>query len=129
MYTNAYDASLNVKNGFPVFSTLIEANSIGKHEDQFAAFKLTDEDRQEIHRLARDPRIGDYLARCHECTLAWLCDFGHFLLSRKCLLGACKRCCARHLLPVILLLLEGKKAIPGLSLVKQGRFSCRLMYG
>jgi len=58
VYSNSYDASLNVKNGFPVFSTVIEANSIGKQEDQFAAFRLTDEDRQEIHRLARDPRIG-----------------------------------------------------------------------
>ena len=58
MYSNSYDASLNVKNGFPVFSTVIEANSVGKQKDQFAAYKLTDEDRQEIHRLARDPRIG-----------------------------------------------------------------------
>lgn len=61
VYSNSYDASLNVKNGFPVFSTVIEANSIGKQEDQFAAFRLTDEDRQEIHRLARDPRIGELL--------------------------------------------------------------------
>ena len=58
VYSNSYDASLNVKNGFPVFSTVIEANSVSKQKDQFAAFKLTDEDRQEIHRLARDPRIG-----------------------------------------------------------------------
>ena len=28
VYTNTYDASLNVKNGFPVFSTLVEANHI-----------------------------------------------------------------------------------------------------
>lgn len=59
VYSNSYDASLNVKNGFPVFSTVIEANSIGKQKNEFAAFKLTDEDRQEIHRLARDPRIGE----------------------------------------------------------------------
>lgn len=58
MYTNSYDAALNVKNGFPVFTTVIEANYINKNEDRFAAFKLTDEDKQELHRLARDPRIG-----------------------------------------------------------------------
>ena len=63
VYSNSYDASLNVKNGFPVFSTVIEANSVSKQKDQFAAFKLTDEDRQEIHRLARDPRIGIAAAR------------------------------------------------------------------
>lgn len=59
VYSNSYDAALNVKNGFPVFSTVIEANSVMKQKDQFAAFKLTDEDRQELHRLARDPRIGE----------------------------------------------------------------------
>ena len=58
VYSNSYDAALNVKNGFPVFNTIIEANFIGKQEDQYAAFKLTDEDRQDIHRLARDPNIG-----------------------------------------------------------------------
>jgi DNA replicative helicase MCM subunit Mcm2 (Cdc46/Mcm family) len=60
VYTNSYDAALNVRNGFPVFSTVIEANNITKNEDRFAAFKLTDEDKQELHRLARDPRIGIY---------------------------------------------------------------------
>ena len=58
MYTNSYDSFLNVRNGFPVFSTTLEANYVRKHEDAYAAFKLTDDDRQEIHRLARDPRIG-----------------------------------------------------------------------
>lgn len=28
IYVNTYDATLNVKNGFPVFSTLVEANHI-----------------------------------------------------------------------------------------------------
>lgn len=58
MYTNSYDAMLNARNGFPVFSTLVEANHIQKTEDLYAAFKLTDEDKHEIHKLARDPRIG-----------------------------------------------------------------------
>lgn len=58
VYTNSFDVGLNIKNGFPVFTTMIEANYINKQEDRFAAFKLTDEDKQELHRLARDPRIG-----------------------------------------------------------------------
>ena len=58
VYMNSYDAGLNVRNGFPVFGTLLEANYVNKQEDAFAAFKLSDEDRQELLRLARDPRIG-----------------------------------------------------------------------
>ena len=57
IYRNNFDASLNVKNGFPVFSTVIEANHINKKEDQFAAFRLTEEDEKEIRALARDDRI------------------------------------------------------------------------
>ena len=59
VYSNGYDASLNVKNGFPVFTTVIEANFVNRQEDHFAAFKLSDEDKQEILKLARDPRIGE----------------------------------------------------------------------
>lgn len=60
---NSFDAGLNVRNGFPVFSTLLEANFVNKQEERFAAFKLSDEDRQELLRLARDPRIGAAHAR------------------------------------------------------------------
>lgn len=63
VYTNTYDATLNVKNGFPVFSTLVEANHIQKTEDVYATYKLTDEDLQDIHELARDPKIGERIAR------------------------------------------------------------------
>ncbi|KAG8936945.1 MCM DNA helicase complex subunit [Tulasnella sp. 418] len=57
VYRNNFDASLNSKNGFPVFSTIIEANHINKKEDSFAAFRLTQEDEQMIRRLSRDDRI------------------------------------------------------------------------
>ncbi|KAI0058002.1 MCM-domain-containing protein [Artomyces pyxidatus] len=57
IYRNNFDASLNAKNGFPVFSTIIEANHINKKEDLFAAFRLTEEDEKEIRALARDDRI------------------------------------------------------------------------
>ena len=40
-----------------MFSTIIEANHINKQEDQFAAFRLTEEDERQIRALARDDRI------------------------------------------------------------------------
>jgi DNA replication licensing factor MCM2 len=55
---NSFDATLNVKQGFPVFSTHVEANHIQKTEDVYAAYKLTDEDIRSIHKLAADKRIG-----------------------------------------------------------------------
>lgn len=58
IYTNSFDASLNTKNGFPVFNTVVEANYVSKKEDMFSAYRLTDDDKTEIHKLSRDPRIA-----------------------------------------------------------------------
>jgi DNA replication licensing factor MCM2 len=57
VYRNNFDASLNSKNGFPVFTTILEANHINKKEDQFAAFRLTEEDERHIRALGKDDRI------------------------------------------------------------------------
>ncbi|KAH6913975.1 MCM-domain-containing protein [Coprinopsis sp. MPI-PUGE-AT-0042] len=57
IYRNNFDASLNAKNGFPVFSTIIEANHVNKKEDLFAAFRLTEEDEKQMRLLSRDERI------------------------------------------------------------------------
>ena len=51
--------SLNTKNGFPVFATVIEANYVTKKQDLFSAYKLTQEDKEEIEKLAKDSRIGE----------------------------------------------------------------------
>ncbi|XP_074269548.1 DNA replication licensing factor MCM2 [Silene latifolia] len=59
IYTNNFDLSLNTKNGFPVFATVIEANYVTKKQDLFSAYKLTQEDKEEIEKLAKDPRIGE----------------------------------------------------------------------
>lgn len=59
IYMNNFDSSLNKRNGFPVFSTVIEANYISKRDDQFSAFRLTEEDEKEIRQLSKDPRIGE----------------------------------------------------------------------
>ena len=79
IYTNTYDASLNAKNGFPVFSTQVEANWLSKSQDRYSAFRLTDEDKDEINKLSKDPNIGQQLpflpvfgAVCTLCVS--LCD-------------------------------------------------------
>ncbi|KAF9518139.1 hypothetical protein BS47DRAFT_1290112 [Hydnum rufescens UP504] len=58
IYRNNFDASLNAKNGFPVFSTVLEANHVNKKEDLFAAFRLTEEDEREIRKLSKDERVA-----------------------------------------------------------------------
>ncbi|KAL4954328.1 MCM2/3/5 family-domain-containing protein [Aspergillus filifer] len=63
IYRNSYDASLNNKNGFPVFATIIEANHVIKSHDQQAGFHLTEEDEREIRALSRDPDIVEKIIR------------------------------------------------------------------
>ena len=58
VYLNNFDAALNTKNGFPVFSTVIEANHVNKKEDMFATVRLSEEDEKAIRQMARDERIG-----------------------------------------------------------------------
>lgn len=58
VYRNNFDASLNTKNGFPVFATVLEANHVAKRDDAYASFRLTDEDEQAIRSLSKDDRIG-----------------------------------------------------------------------
>ena len=58
VYKNVFDVNLNATHGFPLFNTVIEANHLGKREDAFAAFKLSQEDKQAILNLGRDPRVG-----------------------------------------------------------------------
>ncbi|KAG6470955.1 hypothetical protein ZIOFF_072043 [Zingiber officinale] len=63
IYTNNFDLSLNTKNGFPVFATVVEANHIAKKQDLFSAYKLTDDDKAEIEKLAKDPRIVERIIK------------------------------------------------------------------
>ncbi|CAD7698068.1 unnamed protein product [Ostreobium quekettii] len=58
IYTHIYDSFLNSKNGFPVFSTKIEANSVVRKDDKCSLFHLTDEDTRYIERMAADTDIG-----------------------------------------------------------------------
>lgn len=70
VYTNNFDLSLNTKNGFPVFATVVEANYVTKKQDLFSAYKLTQEDIEEIENLAKDPRIRERV-----CFLGFLLVF------------------------------------------------------
>lgn len=63
VYRNNFDASLNMKNGFPVFTTILEANQINKKEDLFAAFRLTEEDERLIRNMAKDERIAKRIVK------------------------------------------------------------------
>ena len=58
IYTNSFDGSLNTMNGFPVFSTVIEANYVVVKEDKEAVDNLNDDDIKEILALSKDEGIG-----------------------------------------------------------------------
>jgi DNA replication licensing factor MCM2 len=60
IYMNNYDAALNTKHGFPVFSTIIEANHISKPKTADAD-GLTDEDVRAIREYAQNPNIGELI--------------------------------------------------------------------
>jgi DNA replication licensing factor MCM2 len=47
-----------VKHGFPVFSTMIEANNVKRFGDENIV-ELTDEDKQQIRKLSKEPKIAD----------------------------------------------------------------------
>lgn len=51
IYRNSFSASLNSQHGFPVFTTLIEANYILKRNEQFADALLTSVGNEAAVRL------------------------------------------------------------------------------
>jgi len=57
IYRHSYDMALNHSHGFPVFSTIIEANNVIRRDDMLASFKLTEDDEQRIRRLAAEENI------------------------------------------------------------------------
>ncbi|XP_050308294.1 DNA replication licensing factor Mcm2 [Anthonomus grandis grandis] len=59
IYTNSYDGSLNVDNGFPVFSTVIFANHLVVKDCKQIVQSLTDDDISAIIKMSKDYRIAD----------------------------------------------------------------------
>ncbi|KAG7885211.1 hypothetical protein KL938_001468 [Ogataea parapolymorpha] len=72
IYKNSYDGTLNAKNGFPVFTTVIEANAIRRREGAakgvsdgslieggLSPFQWTEEEEKKIRQLSRERGIID----------------------------------------------------------------------
>ena len=60
VYTNSLDRSLNSQQGFPVFSTCIEANYVQRREELMASSNdITEDEKRMFRRMARDPRIAE----------------------------------------------------------------------
>jgi len=59
VYSNQFDISLNTKQGFPVFTTVIIANHVLRNDAKSEAERLTDEDIKTIMALSKDPNIGE----------------------------------------------------------------------
>ena len=57
VYTHRYDYSLNVKHGFPLFFTIIEANNV-KRVSEEEANEITQENIDKIRKLSRDPNVA-----------------------------------------------------------------------
>ena len=72
IYTNNFDASLNTRQGFPVFATVLEANHVVKQKDAFMANEITREDEAKIKELAQDPAIVDRIVKSMAPSI-----FGH----------------------------------------------------
>ncbi|XP_076362368.1 DNA replication licensing factor Mcm2 [Tachypleus tridentatus] len=77
IYTNSYDGSLNISNGFPVFATVIMANQIVKKDDKVATRNLTDEDIKAIVALSKDERIAERIVQSIAPSI-----FGHEDIKR-----------------------------------------------
>ncbi|KMV66288.1 minichromosome maintenance protein [Encephalitozoon cuniculi EcunIII-L] len=54
VYKNNFNVSLNIRNGFPVFFTVIEASSVVKRAGKI---EMTDDDVREIKKMGRHPEI------------------------------------------------------------------------
>lgn len=76
IYRNNFDHSLNTKHGFPVFSTIIEANHLERISDKMARvtvivvrhdglmlfqINLMDEDTRRIREFAKDENVGELI--------------------------------------------------------------------
>eukprot|EP00826_Nyctotherus_ovalis_P002657 TRINITY_DN10536_c0_g1_i6.p1 TRINITY_DN10536_c0_g1~~TRINITY_DN10536_c0_g1_i6.p1 ORF type:complete len:648 (-),score=199.16 TRINITY_DN10536_c0_g1_i6:796-2739(-) len=57
IFSHHFDYGMNIKHGFPVFSTSIKANYVRKLGDMDIE-ELTEEDLAEIRELSRDPNIA-----------------------------------------------------------------------
>jgi len=66
VYKNVFDVGINISSGFPVFSTMIEANNILKEKDYYSSFVISDEERAYFtNELSQTPDLESILlAEC-----------------------------------------------------------------
>jgi DNA replication licensing factor MCM2 len=62
IYLNIYDASLNLKNSFPIFNTVIEANHLRKKDDENIKRQISYEDQNEILNLSRQTSVAEQIS-------------------------------------------------------------------
>lgn len=58
IYKNTFNVSLNIKNGFPVFFTVIDAVAINKNINKT---ELNEEDIKEIKKLSKNPNVKNMI--------------------------------------------------------------------
>ncbi|KAG2372716.1 hypothetical protein C9374_009213 [Naegleria lovaniensis] len=93
VFKQNYDAFLNVKQGFPVFATIIEANYVEKLFDKRNE-AITKEDERKLQELARNPYIFEKLVKSIAPSI-----FGHEDIKRGIalsLFGGVRRVSAEH---------------------------------
>lgn len=58
IYKNAFDFTLNVKNGFPVFATVLEADSVQRRDAGILnEIRLSEIEEREIRKISQSPTI------------------------------------------------------------------------
>lgn len=62
IFMNKFEYNYNVKHGFPVFSTTIEANNVVRFGDE-QVVELTDEDKKSIKDWSKKPDIAEIIYR------------------------------------------------------------------
>ncbi|KAJ8672495.1 hypothetical protein QAD02_003754 [Eretmocerus hayati] len=76
-YTNSYDGSLNTEEGFPVFSTVLLANYLHVKGAKEIVDSLTEEDKNNILKLSKDPNIAHRI-----CASIAPSIYGHKFIKR-----------------------------------------------
>ena len=61
VYSHSYDGSLNTKNGFPVFSTVILANHVSNAQNRAVSAELTDDDIKTIKALSKGNSVSELI--------------------------------------------------------------------
>ncbi|XP_059475525.1 DNA replication licensing factor Mcm2 [Neocloeon triangulifer] len=77
IYSNQYDGSLNTKQGFPVFSTILIANYVAVQDSKEIVQALTDDDITQIRKLSKDKKILDRIGKSIAPSI-----YGHQFIKR-----------------------------------------------